>query len=236
MQPQNLPKLDLDTVVRLPDTSSHDNTQCYTVIYNNVLYKSRYFIEGVSLVVRMLDIEGAAEFLQIHPESVRRMARNRRLPAFKVGREWRFKSAALEEWLDVQLDRAGERQVLVVDDEEAVLTVAAVTLGRAGYHVETTADGRSAIELVRNQIPDVLFLGLKVSGLRGVDILHEIKVLDPHLPVVIVTGRLESEFLQAALEYSPLLVLTKPVNTARLLDAAESAMAMRWGKRGTVLS
>lgn len=188
------------------------------------------------MIGEMLDIAATAELLQIHPESVRRMARERRLPAFKVGREWRFKLVALESWMEVQAGEAGARHVVVVDDDKSVRTIIGISLARAGYKVDIAADAPAAIELIQKRLPDLFFLDLSLPGVSGVDLLHKIKAIDPRMPVVIITGYPNSRLLQGALKYSPLMVLTKPVDTPRLLDAAESALAMHREDRGARLS
>ncbi len=48
---------------------------------------------------RYLTLSEAAEYLQLHPESLRRKARRHEVPAVKLGIEWRFKAATLDVWL-----------------------------------------------------------------------------------------------------------------------------------------
>lgn len=55
-----------------------------------------YFAEGSEV----MDLKQASDFLQIHEGTVREMAKNGKLPARKVGREWRFSRTALIEWLN----------------------------------------------------------------------------------------------------------------------------------------
>lgn len=55
----------------------------------------------------VLDVAGAAELLDMGDEAVRRLARQRRIPSRKVGREWRFSRSKLLEWLageDMEVD------------------------------------------------------------------------------------------------------------------------------------
>ena len=47
---------------------------------------------------RLLTAEEAAEYLGLHPETVRKMAREQRLPRVKVGRFWRFRPMDLDDW------------------------------------------------------------------------------------------------------------------------------------------
>jgi excisionase family DNA binding protein len=47
----------------------------------------------------IMTIDEVAEYLDLHPLTVRRLARDGEIPAFKVGRQWRVKRAILERWL-----------------------------------------------------------------------------------------------------------------------------------------
>ena len=57
----------------------------------------------------MLTISEVAEYLKLHELTVRRLAREGELPAFKVGRQWRIQRAKLQEWIDARSGQgAGE--------------------------------------------------------------------------------------------------------------------------------
>jgi len=51
----------------------------------------------------VLNAKEAAEYLKVHVETVRRMARREEIPAFKVGKDWRFQKEALKKWTETQL-------------------------------------------------------------------------------------------------------------------------------------
>ena len=51
---------------------------------------------------QMMTIDEVAEYLQLHPLTVRRLAREGGIPAFKVGRQWRVKRALLDQWVKEQ--------------------------------------------------------------------------------------------------------------------------------------
>ena len=58
-----------------------------------------YFSESQSNFEPVLNTEEAAALLQIHPKTLQRMARQGRVPAFRIGDLWRFRASALDEWL-----------------------------------------------------------------------------------------------------------------------------------------
>lgn len=44
-------------------------------------------------------VEWIADYLQFHPETIRKMAREKRIPATRVGRVWRFQESVIKEWM-----------------------------------------------------------------------------------------------------------------------------------------
>ena len=55
----------------------------------------------------LITAEHAAGILKLHPKTVKRLAQIGRLPGLKIGRVWRFRESALDEWLRVQLQCCG---------------------------------------------------------------------------------------------------------------------------------
>ena len=47
----------------------------------------------------VLTLEEVADFLHVHPSTVYRLLKNRRIPAFKVGSDWRFNQESIEQWV-----------------------------------------------------------------------------------------------------------------------------------------
>jgi excisionase family DNA binding protein len=47
----------------------------------------------------VLTLEEVADFLHVHPSTVYRLLRNRRIPAFKMGSDWRFNQESIEQWV-----------------------------------------------------------------------------------------------------------------------------------------
>jgi two-component system, cell cycle sensor histidine kinase and response regulator CckA len=79
--------------------------------------------------------------------------------------------------------------VLVVDDEPHVLSVAARSLERAGFHVLRASDGRSALELVDGHgPPDLVLTDLMMPGMGGVELARRLKEVWPALPVLYMSG------------------------------------------------
>ena len=64
--------------------------------------KSRAVKQTPKNIDPIMSVEEVAEYLSLHPLTVRRLARDGEIPAFKVGRQWRVKRALLERWIEEQ--------------------------------------------------------------------------------------------------------------------------------------
>jgi len=174
---------------------------------------------------RFLTVAAVAEMLGLHSETVRRMVRERRIPAFKAGRSWRFDAGEIDSWRRRQRRALGGRaRVMVVDDSAHVRDVIRLTLEEAGYVVVLAETGDGAIASLGQVLPDLVLLDLKMPGGSGVDVIREIRVRSEDVPVIIVTGYPDSDLMHRAMEYGPFLVLAKPVAPDKLLAAVERAL------------
>lgn len=80
-------------------------------------------------------------------------------------------------------------RILVVDDEQAILDLLQTVLTRKGHEVITANDGRKALQRFRQDRPDVTILDLKLPDINGIEVLRQIRAVDPHTPVIILTGQ-----------------------------------------------
>src|SRR5215468_2419564 len=110
-----------------------------------------------------LTTEEVLEYLQVNLRTVYRLIKAGRIPAVRVGRQWRFRKRDIDAWLDTQRPRRlttpsptptkavpSERpRVLVTDDEASSRDLLAKTLALAEYDVDVAPDGRAALERIR---------------------------------------------------------------------------------------
>ncbi len=82
---------------------------------------------------------------------------------------------------------AGEK-ILIVDDERSMCQFLSIMLRKEGYRVTTVSNGKKAIEEIRNSKFDVVLTDIKMSGMDGIEVLTEIKKVDPAIPVIIMTA------------------------------------------------
>lgn len=78
--------------------------------------------------------------------------------------------------------------ILVVDDEKIVSDLLREVLIRHGHEVLTAAGGREALELFRKHSPKITLLDLLMPDMNGIEVLKQIRALDPQAVVMVLTG------------------------------------------------
>jgi excisionase family DNA binding protein len=183
-----------------------------------------------------LTTEEVLDYLHVHTRTVYRLIKAGRIPAFRVGRQWRFRKRDIDAWLTAQQVRKGrsvphrtgpapERaRVLVVDDEETIRNLLSKTLALADYQVDVAADGRIALDRMRIIHYDLLITDLRMPGVDGLSVIREARRLKADLPVLIVTGYSTEASAIEAINLGVQGYLPKPFRVPRVLAAAAKAL------------
>jgi len=184
-----------------------------------------------------LTTEEVLEYLQVNLRTVYRLIKAGKIPAVRVGRQWRFRKRDIDAWLDTQRPRGerpttadrppsreGRPRVLVADDESSIRELLAKTLALAEYDVDTAPDGRAALERLRLGNYDLLIADLKMPGMDGLTLIREAKRLKADLPVIIITGFSTESSAIEAVNLGVAGYLTKPFRVPQVLAAAARAL------------
>ena len=107
-------------------------------------------------------------------------------------------------------------RVLIVDDEPQILRTLRINLQARQYDVVTAADGAEALHAAARDHPDLVVLDLGLPDIDGVEVIHKLRTWTP-VPIVILSGRLDSRGKVAALDAGADDYVTKPFNIAELL-------------------
>ncbi len=144
----------------------------------------------------VLDARQASQYLRIKEQTIRRLARNSEIPAFKVGGVWRFKKSFLDRWAEDQQMYRRRRKVLVVDDEEVILDALRLVLEIEGVAVVAAKSGKEALELIRSGSQFALIISdQRMPGMDGVEFLEQARLLVPQTPRVLLTGCADKDIL-----------------------------------------
>jgi signal transduction histidine kinase len=115
-------------------------------------------------------------------------------------------------------------RILVVDDEAQVRAMLAALLGRAGHTVAQASDGQEAVERAAGEQWDLIISDMTMPRLDGPGMLQQLRARGVATPVILVTGRVDSEGLARARAADACAVLAKPFEATRLLVAVAAAL------------
>jgi excisionase family DNA binding protein len=185
-----------------------------------------------------LTTEEVLEYLQVNLRTVYRLIKAGKIPAVRVGRQWRFRKRDIDAWLDSQRPRAdhlggggpatpvrnARQRVLVVDDEASIRDLLSKTLALAEYDVDTAPDGTAALDRMRAFAYDLLIADLKMPGMDGLTLIRQAKRIKENLPVIIITGFSTESSAIEAVNLGVAGYLTKPFRVPQVLAAAAKAL------------
>jgi DNA-binding NarL/FixJ family response regulator len=117
----------------------------------------------------------------------------------------------------------------VVDDDPANLDVAGARLAAHGYTILTAANGEQALEIAREQRPDLVLLDVVMPGLDGLEVCRRLKAEQslPFTPVILLTAKADPEDIVAGLEAGGDEYLTKPVDASALVARVKSMLRIK---------
>ena len=182
-----------------------------------------------------LTTEEVLAYLQVNLRTVYRLIKAGKIPAVRVGRQWRFRKRDIDAWLDSQRTQAGQSvvaprgrqgraRVLVVDDEASIRDLLAKTLALAEYEVETAPDATTALGRVRASEYDLLIADLRMPGMDGLTLIRQVKRIRAELPIVIITGFSSEASAIEAVNLNVAGYLRKPFRVPEVLAAAAKAL------------
>lgn len=118
--------------------------------------------------------------------------------------------------------------VLVADDDADIRELVALRLGRAGYRVETAADGLEAFDRAVELRPDLVVLDVSMPGADGFETSRRMRG-DPrtaHIPVVFLTARTRDEDVLTGYARGGDGYVTKPFEPQELLDRVDALIGV----------
>jgi two-component system KDP operon response regulator KdpE len=114
-------------------------------------------------------------------------------------------------------------RVLVVDDDPAIVRTLAINLRARDYQVQVAHDGRTALEILTEEPPDVMLLDLGLPDLDGVGVLRRLREFSA-LPVIVLSARHSSDDKVEALDLGANDYVTKPFGVEELMARIRAAL------------
>jgi excisionase family DNA binding protein len=179
----------------------------------------------------------ALVYLRTAPRTLYRFLANGKIPAVRIGHQWRFRKTDLDQWIASRSkqrvpeqkapspeDKGSQvRRVLVADDDVSIRELLMRIFAAVEYKVETVPDGRAAISQLRARPFDLVVTDLQMPGVGGLELAREAKRLWPAIKVVVVTGFPSQDTAIEAVNIGVDGYLTKPFRALDLLVTAARA-------------
>ncbi len=185
-----------------------ENNHQYLLIHSKAPERRIMSPEPTSDIFTVGDV---AAYLKLPISTVYRLVERREIPGHKVGRQWRFQRAVIDDWLRKNSETR-TTTILVADDDDDVREVLAEALEGPGRRLLKAKNGVEAVQWATGAPVDLVVLDLLMPEMDGVEAYRRIHAARPELPVVIVTGHAESDLMLKVLEIGPFTVLQKPLD------------------------
>lgn len=121
-------------------------------------------------------------------------------------------------------------RILLVDDDDLSRGAVHKMLERAGYGVQSTANGSEAIARYKTDRADLVITDLIMPETDGLEIIQELRKMDTEVRILAISGggRVDAEeYLSVARKFGAIEVLPKPFTGQELKQAVERALAHR---------
>jgi len=117
---------------------------------------------------------------------------------------------------------ASKKKILIVDDEQDILTYLSTLLEDNGYNTVLAKNGEEALTQMEAALPDLITLDISMPGKSGVKFYRDMKVDDrwKHIPIIIITGVSEDfkKFISSRQQVPPPEgYLSKPIEKEEIL-------------------
>jgi two-component system response regulator GlrR len=125
------------------------------------------------------------------------------------------------------VNNAGQEKILIVDDDPSLLRLLGIRLSAAGYLVESAANAKIALGILKSFHPQLVISDLRMEGMDGMALFDQIRQETPNLPVIIMTAHGTIPDAINATKQGVFSFLTKPFESQQLLETVEQAIRLQ---------
>lgn len=117
-----------------------------------------------------------------------------------------------------------QKKILIVDDQNGIRILLVELFSNEGYEMFQAANGKAALEVVEQEVPDLVLLDMKIPGMDGLEILRHIKETHPQINVIMMTAYGELDIIQKAKDLGALSHFTKPFDIDEMRQAVDRCL------------
>ena len=120
------------------------------------------------------------------------------------------------------------KQVVYIEDEQEMIELVRLILGRKGYEVIGANGGREGLDLVRQKKPDLVLLDLMMPDMDGWDVYQQIRAEETTrgIPVIVITAKAQSIDKVLGLHIAKVdAYISKPLSPHDLVESVEKVLS-----------
>lgn len=126
-----------------------------------------------------------------------------------------------------------DSNILIIDDDKAILKILAKILRQKGYTVDTAETGRDALNKIGTQQYDVALIDVRLQDISGLDLLNQIQKIAPIMIKIVLTSYVSDEDRTTALERGADYYLAKPIKSEKLIEIIKNKLEQHQSKPQT---
>jgi DNA-binding NtrC family response regulator len=107
-------------------------------------------------------------------------------------------------------------KILVIDDEQSTLNMLRLLLSAYGYTVLAANNGKTGLEIFRQEAPHIVPTDIRMPGLDGIEVLKQLKTMDTKVEVIVITGHGDMKIAMQALQHEASDFINKPIQKQAL--------------------
>lgn len=122
-----------------------------------------------------------------------------------------------------------QKKILIVDDTPNNLQLLFKYIKNSGYQVLVTQNGKNAIEIANNELPDLILLDVMMSGIDGFEVCNHLKANSrtKHIPIIFMTALAQTAHKVKGLELGAVDYITKPIEQEELLARLDTHLMLQ---------
>ena len=120
-----------------------------------------------------------------------------------------------------------KKKILVVEDEQDLLTLQSMLLSIEGYTVEGVMDGQTALDVVETMKPDLILLDIMLPEVDGFQVCRQLKSNEAtrHIPIIILTAKKSKEDLIMGEQAGADMYITKPYKASMVVESIQRLLS-----------
>ncbi len=112
-----------------------------------------------------------------------------------------------------------EKTVLIVDDEEDILSLLEKTLDKSGFKALSSTSAIEALVMLQDNLVSVLITDVRMPGMDGLSLIQQAHEIKPDVPIIVMTGYGDYDTAIEALDRGAFYFINKPFNMKTIVDA-----------------